>query len=275
VGANFFVASYVWSNGNVVFDPTLPLTDVHANVQGFVVGIGHSFNLLGKLALVTVAMPYAVADVTGKVFEQQAATSRSGLADGRVKLSVNLRGNDAMAGREFAAAPRRAIVGASLTMTAPAGQYYATKLINVGTNRWSFKPEVGVSVPKGRWDVDGYVGAWFYTANTDFYPSGMVRTQDPILGIQGHVSYTFKPRLWIAGDGTWYRGGSARVGDGDPSTSMNNSRLGVTLSLPVGKRYSAKIAYASGVVARTGTDFSTVAVAWQAVWLNPRWSGRR
>ena len=95
-----------------------------------------------------------------------------------------------------------------------------------------------------------------------------------MLAIQGHASYTFRPRLWVAADGTWYRGGSSRVNDGDASTSLNNSRLGLTVSFPVGRRYSAKVAYGSGLVARTGTDFSTVAIAWQVLWLSPRWSGR-
>ena len=274
VGANFLVASYSFSTGAVVSDPTLPISDIHADVQGLVVAVGHSFNLLGNLGLVTAAIPYARADVTGRVFEQAAETFRSGLADARFKVSVNLRGNPAMSPREFAAAPRRTIVGASLTMTAPAGQYYDTKLINLGTNRWSFKPEVGIAVPKGRWDLDGYVGAWLYTPNSNFYPGGMHRTQDAILTVQGHASYTVRPRLWVAADGTWYRGGGARINEGEASESMNNSRLGVTVSFPVGRRYSAKVAYASGVSARTGTDFSTVAVAWQVLWLSPRWSGR-
>jgi len=274
VGANFFVTSYSWSTGNVVFDPALPISDIKADVQGLVVAIGHSFNLLGKLAVVSAALPYALVDVTGQVFEQQAEVHRSGLGDARLRVSVNLRGNPAMLMREFAATPRRTIVGASLSVTAPAGQYYQTKLINVGTNRWSFKPEVGVSVPKARWDLDAYVGAWFYTANDTFFPGAAFRTQRPVLTVQGHASYTFRPRLWAALDGTWYRGGSSRVEDGEPSTSLNNSRLGVTLSFPVGKRYSAKVAYGSGVVARTGTDFSTIAVAWQVLWLSPRWSGR-
>jgi hypothetical protein len=95
-----------------------------------------------------------------------------------------------------------------------------------------------------------------------------------VLSLQGHASYSFQPRLWVAVDGTWYRGGVSRVDDAAPSPTLNNSRLGITLSLPVGRRYSAKIAYGSGVVARTGTDFDTIAVAWQVLWLSPRWSGR-
>jgi len=274
VGANFLVTSYSWSTGDIVFDPTLPISDVKADVQGLVIAVGHSFNLFGDLAIVTAAIPYALADVTGRVLEQQSEIHRSGLADARIKLSVNLRGNPAMPPSEFAAARRRTIVGVSLLVTAPAGQYFDTKLINLGTNRWSFKPEMGVVVPKGRWELDAYLGAWFYTSNSNFYPGGSTRTQTPVLAIQGHASYTFRPRLWIAADGTWYRGGSSRVDDGNASTNLNNTRLGVTVSLPVGNRYSVKVAYGSGLVARTGTNFSTVAVAWQVLWLSPRWSGR-
>ena len=274
VGANFFVANYSFSTGNIVFDPTLPLSDVNADVHGLAIGVGHTFNLLGNLGLVTVAVPYVFADVSGKIFEERASTSRSGLADARIKLSVNLRGNPAMTPQEYAKRPQRPVVGASVLVSTPASQYYDTKLINLGTNRWSFKPEVGVAVPKGAWDLDAYVGAVFYTDNPDFYPGSVLKTQDPILTIQGHASYTFRPRLWLAVDGTWYRGGSSVVGDGQPTQSLNNARAGATLSLPVGARYSVKVAYGSGVVARTGTNFRTVAVGWQALWLSRRWSGR-
>ena len=269
-GANFLVVSYTRSTGDVVFDPTLPVSDVEASVNGYVLAVGHSFGLFGDLALVTVALPYATADVTGKVQEQAAAISRSGLADARLKFSINLMGNPAMTAREFARAPRKPIVGASLAVQAPTGQYYDTKLINIGNNRWAFKPEVGLSIPIRRVDADLYAGAWFFTANDDFYPSGLKRTQDPVFALQAHVSWTLRPRAWIAFDSTWYSGGSAQVADGSPSTSVNNSRAGVTLSLPVGRRYSFKVAYASGVTVRTGTDFTTYAVAWQALWLSPR-----
>jgi len=266
VGVNYFVTSSSWSSGSVVFDPTLPVTDVHADVRGIVVAVGHSFHLFGDLAVVTAALPYVSANVTGRVQEQAAATARSGLGDARIKLSVNLRGNPAMSLREFVKAPRRTIVGASVTVSAPAGQYYPGKLINVGNNRWAFKPEVGVSIPIRRLDADAYVGAWLFTRNGDFYPGGRVRSQDSVLALQAHVSYTLRPRLWIAGDSTWYSGGRTRVDDEEPSASVNNARLGVTLSLPVGTRSSFKVAYGNGVVVRTGTDFSTVGVAWQVIW---------
>jgi len=270
VGANFLVVAYTRSDGAVVFDPTLPISDVHANVEGFAVAVGHTFGLFGDLAIVTAALPYALADVTGKVQEQAAAVSRSGLADAQFKFSMNLRGNPAMPAREFVKAPRQTIVGASVTVSAPAGQYYDTKLINLGNHRWAFKPEVGISVPIRRLDADAYLGAWFFTANDDFFPGGLLRSQDPMLAAQAHISYTLRPRMWVAFDSTWYSGGSTTVNGGTPSTAVNNSRAGVTLSLPIGARYSFKVAYGSGVVVRTGTNFTTVAVAVQALWLSPR-----
>lgn len=274
VGANFLVVSFSRSTGSVVFDPSLPISDVNATVNGAVAGVGHTFNLLGKLALVSVAVPYMLGDVTGNVGENRHEVTRSGLADSRLKLSVNVRGNDAMSPREFAATPRRVVLGTSLTVTMPASQYDSAKLINLGTNRWSMKPEFGVSVPRGHWDLDAYIGAWIYFDNPDAFPGGVLRSQDPILTIQGHASYTIRRGFWIAGDGTWYRGGSAVSAGGTPSTPLNNARVGVTTSVPVGKRYTLKAAYTSGIVERTGTNFRTVTVAWQTVWLSPHWSGR-
>jgi hypothetical protein len=154
----------------------------------------------------------------------------------------------------------------------PAGQYYNTKLINLGSNRWAFKPEVGVSVPSGRWDLDAYLGAWFFAANPNFFPGDSNRTQRPLVAVQGHAAYTLRRSLWIAADATWYSGGQTRVDGGELSASVNNSRLGITFSAPVGRRYSVKVAYGSGVVVRTGTNFNTLSVAWQALWLSPKWS---
>jgi len=268
-GANFLLVAYARSTGDVVFDPSLPLSDVSARVGSLALGVGHTFGLFGRLTLVSGALPYAWANVTGKVGGLANEAHRSGLADARFKFSMNLHGNPASSAAEFAKAPRRTIVGTSLAVAAPTGQYYDTKLINIGSSRWAFKPEVGVSVPIGRWDLDGYVGAWLFTPNHSFYPGGLKRTQDPLLAVQGHAAYTFRSRAWLAADATWYGGGASQVEGAAPSTALNNSRLGVTCSLPLGRRQSIKIGYSSGMAVRTGSDFKTFAVAWQKLWLSP------
>ncbi len=268
VGVNFFVVGSTWLTGGVLLDPDLAISDVQSDVKSLTVGVGHTFNLFGDLGLVTAALPYAFANVTGNVFEQYSEARRSGLANAVFRVSVNLKGNPAESPATFAAAPRRTIVGASVAVVAPTGQYEMSKLINLGTNRWAVKPEIGVSVPKGQWEGDAYAGVWFFTANRNFFPGDSTRTEDPVLTVQLHGSYQFRPRLWIAVDGTWYGGGSTRIDGGGPSTPINNSRAGVTMSFPAAAS-SIKVAYSSGVTARAGGDFKAVTIAWQLSWLSP------
>jgi hypothetical protein len=269
VGATFLVGAISRSTGSVVFDPTLPIEDAEAHINAPVLGVGTTFDLFGKLALVSAGLPFAWGEVSGRVGEDAHRVTRSGFADTRFKLSINLRGNDAMRLREFAKAPRRTIIGSSLTVAAPTGQYDGTKLINLGNNRWAMKPEVGLAVPRGPLDVDAYLGVWLFMDNQDFYPGGKHREQSPVVATQGHVSYTFKPRLWVAVDGTWYSGGGASVEGGEPIGEVNNARMGATLSIPAGRQQSFKVSYSGGVTVRSGTNFRTIAVGWQWLFLRP------
>jgi hypothetical protein len=266
VGVNFLVLGFGSSTGDVVVDPSLPIEDVEATVNTAVLGMGTTFNLFGRTALAAAVFPYARADVSGRVGEDVASVSRSGVADPRLKLSVNLRGGRALAVGEFARAERSTIIGVSLTVIPPIGQYYPAKLINVGANRWAFKPEVGLSRLIRRWTAEGYAGVWFATANDEFYPGSLLRTQRPIVALQGHASYTMKPALWVAFDATWYSGGRTTVNGVDKNDLRRNSRVGATLSLPLTRQQSLKIAGTSGATTRFGEDFKTIAVAWQLSW---------
>jgi hypothetical protein len=271
VGTNFLLFGFGRSSGSVLFDPTLPFTDVKATIFTPVMGLGRTFGLFGRQSLLVAVLPYAWGDISGKVLEQQTSISRSGLADTKVKLSVNLRGNPAMHIPEFMKTKHRNfIVGASVTFSIPTGQYDPVKLINLGTNRWAFKPEIGVSFPVKKVDLDLYAASWFFTSNPDFYPGHGYRTQEPLPSLQAHVSYNIKTRLWAAFDCTWYAGGAATVDDGNPSEPQNNSRVGVTVSLPLMKTQSLKVAYSAGATARVGANFNTLSVAWQYVWFDKR-----
>ena len=255
IGANFLLVGVTRSSGDVVFDPTVPITDVHADINAATLGLGRTFNLAGRQALVTAAFPYAWGDISGKVAEQAQSITRSGLTDARLKVSVNLWGTPALKPAEFVRQPPRTNIGASLSVTPPTGQYLADKLINIGTNRWAFKPEVGLSHPRGRWWLELAAGAWLFTSNDRFYPGESLRTQAPLFVFQSHVSYNVTRRAWAAFDATWYGGADVRVNSGPPASRQNNTRVGGTLSLPTGARQSLKIAYSTGASMRTAPTF--------------------
>jgi hypothetical protein len=230
---------------------------------------GKTFPLFGRTALIVAAVPYAWANATGRVGENAASVSRSGLADPRVKFSVNMVGGRAMKVEEFARSRRKTIVGVSLAFAPPFGQYDRSKLVNLGANRWSFKPEVGIShLINEKWTIDGYAGVLLFTTNEEYYPGSSVRTQDPILALQGHVSYTLKPRLWIAFDATWYTGGRAVVDRAEKGDLQRNSRIGATTSIPLTQQHSIKFAVSKGATTRAGANFTTISGAWQVSWIN-------
>jgi len=268
LGTNFVAVAVGNTRGEILFDPSVPVTDVVADLNLASVGYARSYGLAGRQGLMSVGLAYARGDIEGEVFEEAQRIGRSGLGDMRARVSLNLLGPGAMTPAELAKAPRRTIVGVSLTVQPPTGQYDPERLINLGTNRWGFKPEVGLSVPVGGWFLDAYASAWFFTVNDEFYPGEAARRQDPLASVQGHASYTFKSRAWVAFDATWYGGGESTVDDGEPSARQSSTRFGGTVSIPTTARQSIKIAASTGASARTGSNFNTALLAWQLTWFD-------
>jgi len=264
-GTTFIAVTATRSTGGVFTDPSAPLTDVEATLGVCGLGVGQSFALMGKSALVLGLVPIAWGTATGKIGEDSREATRRGFADARVKMSVILAGSEPLSPAEFARAPRRTIVGASLTVVPPIGQYHPSKLVNLGSNRWAFKPEVGLSIPAARWTFDGYAAVWLFTDNDHYFPGESRRHQDAILALQTHVSYTLWRRAWVAGNATWYAGGKSSIDGAPSSASYRNARFGATLAVPAGARQSLKIAYSAGAATRLGADFRTITAAWQMI----------
>jgi len=265
VGVNFFGMAYFYSSGGVALDPSVPIENVVARIQSVVPFYGRSFDLFGRLANVGLIVPFAHADMHGDVQDQARAIDRTGFGDPAFRFAVNLIGMPALTPKEFAARKPETTLGASLVVTPPLGQYDPAKLINLGTNRWAFKPELGLSQPLGHWDLELYAGVWLFTANDNFY-GGQVRRQEPMFTTQAHVVYTFLPRLWLALDYTYYAGGSTTLNGQKKNDRQDNSRTGVTLALPVNPQQSLKMTWARGVTTRIGDSYDTIGVAWQYVW---------
>lgn len=267
MGANVAILSDNYSTGAVSVDPSLPVEDVHATINSAGVGYGRTLGFLGRYTNVGFVLPYVNADLHGLYLGQYQAVHRTGFGDPQVRLAVNLYGAPAMTPRQFAAYHQQTIVGVSLIVMAPLGVYDNTKLINIGSNRWSFKPELGVSRTDGSWTLETDVGVWLFTDNRDF-ASGKVRSQEAIGTLQLHAIYTIKPHMWLAVDGTYYTGGRTTINGRQNVDLQKNSRVGVTLAVPLGLWQSLKIAYSHGARTSIGGNFDTVGVSYQYVWLD-------
>ena len=268
VNGTFLSIGFAVSHGSVVSDPSLPVTDINATVETPSIGIGRTFSLFGKTAQAFGAVPYSWAQVSGKVLEEAREISRAGLSDMRVRLSVLVRGAPAASVAEIAKAPRRTVLGTSVTVVAPTGQFFPDRLINLGANRWAFKPEFAVSHPMGqKWLLDAYAGVWLFAANNSFYPGTNLRTQAPMGAFQAHLSYNFTRKAWAAFDATYYTGGRTTIEGVGNNDEQRNSRVGGTLVVPVGRRHSIRMAVSRGAIIRFGANFTTFSVGWQTGWV--------
>ena len=263
VKATIILPGFSHSQGGVVTDPTLPLENLEAKAEVFSFGVVRTFSLFGQTAQAIAVVPYGWIHATALVNGQQESADRIGFADMRFRLSVLLLGGKALTISEFRKAKSRTIIGSSVTVVAPSGEYFSNKLINLGTHRWSFKPEIALSQPVGkRWMIDFYTGVWLFTKNHTFYPGSSVRTQDAMISFQSHFSYTINPRSWVALDATYYSGGQSSVNEIYKDDRHANARVGATLAMPAGKHSIVKIAFSRGAIVRIGANFSTVSVGW-------------
>lgn len=261
IGANY-------STGDVVTDANLPVKNANAKVGTLQLGVTRSFSLFGLTAQAYGSIPFTKATASGELNGVRRSQERFGTADMRFRFSVLLRGAPATALKDFGKRKSgRTILGTSLTIQAPTGQYFRDKLINLGTGRWAFKPELAISQPiQKRWLLDLYAATWFFTNNRFYYTGNALRKQNPVTNIQLHTSYNIRPNMWAAVNATYYAGGVSTIDGLSKDDRVSNFRIGATLALPTGKRSALRLAYSNGAVVVAGTDFKSFTVGWAYSW---------
>jgi hypothetical protein len=265
VGLNFLIAGYVYAQGKLAFDPNSAIADAkfHSNTE--VLAYVRSFDVGGQSAKFDVILPAASFSAQGAVNGQPREREMSGLGDPRFRVSFNLFGAPALSVKDFANYKQDLIVGVSLQVSAPLGQYDDSKLLNLGNNRWSFRPELGISKAWGPWTFEVAPSVTFFSNNTDFI-GGNTFAQAPIYAVQGHVLYNFQSGVWMALDGIYFAGGRTALNGVKSDNEQANTRTGFTLALPIDRQNSLKLSASTGITTRTGSQFSAAGVAWQYRW---------
>ena len=265
IGVNFLVAGYAYTQGALPFDASLPVKNAQLSTSNGVLGYARVLDLWGQSGKFDVIVPYTWLSGTAEVMGEGVERKVSGFANSLFRLSANLYGAPALTLHEFRNYEQDLIVGASLQVSVPSGQYDASRIVNIGTNRWSFKPELGISKAIGQWTLESQVAATLFTDNRDFY-AGNTRSQDPIYSLQGHAIYAFRSGIWVSLDATYFTGGRTTLNGVLGSDLQQNWRVGGTLAFPVDVHNSVKLYASNGVSARTGNSYDLIGIAWQYRW---------
>jgi hypothetical protein len=262
VGINFLLIGYSDLHGSVTANPSIPLEDAKLEIETVVFAFARSLDVWGRSGKFDVVVPEAKLTGSALLAGEPRKRDVTGLIDPRFRFSVNLYGAPAMTLAEFPSYQQDVIIGASLAVTAPLGQYDDSRLINLGNNRWSFKPELGVSKRVGQVTLELSGAGTFFTDN-DQLLGDRVLSQDPIYQVQGHLIHAFDNGVWVSLDATWFEGGKSSVDGVSNHDYQENSRYGCTLTLPLNRNHSIKLNASNGGYTRTGSDFDAVGMVWQ------------
>jgi hypothetical protein len=265
VGLNILTVTNSLNIGDVAFDPAAPIDEASATINTTAFAFTRAFDLAGRSANFGVALPLIAGHLEGLYLGEPAEVGRFGQGDLRVRFAANLYGAPAMTPREFASYQHRTIVGVSVTVVPPIGQYDPDRLINLGTNRWSFKPEVGWSHGFGKWVIEAMAGVWLFTDNDEFV-GGRTREQDPIAATQLHLTYRFTRSTWLAADANYFTGGRTTIGGQRNLDLQRNSRVGVTFSSALGRGQAIRMSVSRGAYTTIGADFTSIGVGYNYAW---------
>jgi len=265
VGANFAVLAYSYARGNILLDPSIPVEDLDARLHTFIGAYARAIDVFGLSGKVDAVVPFATGDWTGKLDGQDTARAATGFGDPRVRLTVNFVGAPALRSAEFRDYTQKTVVGASVQVIMPLGQYDPSKLINLGSNRWTFRTQVGASHTTGGWTFEGYLAAWFFTRNTNFF-GGSTLEQRPLLATKVSIIRSLPKRFWLALSGGYGTGSRSYLDGEKKDTRIGSFVFGATLAIPLARRHSLQLNGRTAIRSGRGPDFDALALAYQYRW---------
>ena len=263
-GTKVLVTGYSYSDGDVLFDPSIPIEGADSKVNTAVLAYMQTLNLWGRTSNLLLELPYSWGTTKGFLDDNPASRDFSDFGDLGFTLNVNLRGAPSMTREDFLAlrANPHPILGASLKVVAPTGHYDSDRLINVGTNRWAIRAQLGSIIPlRPTWLLELTAGAWFFADNDDFIAGK--KEQEPIYSVQSNLIKRIRPGLWASLDLTYFTGGRQTIDEDRLKDKQRNVKIGGTVVVPFRGRHAIKIGYANGAITRYGNDFDQFLLSYQ------------
>jgi len=267
LGVNFAGLGYVYTDGNIFLDPAILVEDAQADIHSVGLGYIHSFGLFGRSARIDIGVPFSNGHWEGVANGQFVETRRQGFGDPKLRFALNLLGSPAQTRAEFAKFTPRTIVGAALEISAPLGEYYTDRLVNLGSNRWTVQPQLGVVHTTGHWSFEATGSVWFFGDNDDYQAPGRELEQDPLYTVQLHAIYTFRPGLWASLSGAYGYGGRAIVNNVVNPNEQGNFLWAASFGFPIDRRQGVKVAFQRGTTTEeTGVDYDRLIFAYSLMW---------
>ena len=266
VEVNQVELAYAYARSDTSIDPSIIVGNSRLQLNQGTISYTRYFRLLRRMAWFSPSLP--IAGLSGSISGTSVSRSVAGTGDSGYEMALLLKGGPALTVPEFKNYQPTTTIGVSLSTTAPTGQYDANKVLNLGSNRWSFSPELAVSWPFGpqqKWALDAYTNVAFYTDNTE-YQGREILTQDPLPGFEGHISYAFLDSLVASLDARYSCFGRTTINHVDQNDSQKNFVLGSEVIFSLNERNSLSFVVAKALVHENGPTTTGVIVKYDYYW---------
>ncbi|MGI9202834.1 MAG: transporter [Woeseiaceae bacterium] len=265
-GVSVIGVGYGYTEAEIFFDPVLRIEDAEFDGHTAAISYVRSFSVAGKSARVDVLLPWQNMHWQGLLDGQPAETGRVGLADPRIRLSMILAGAPSLPVDELsqyvASRPVNTVFGAAVSVTVPWGEYFEEKLLNLGQNRVTIRPQIGVVHTRGPWSYELTGSTFFFGENDDFF-GGSKLEQKALYAVQAHVIRVIRPGLWASLSAGYGWAGRSELDGQLRNDDKGNFLGGLSFGFPVGSRQGVKIAYIRGETGKVvGSDSDSLIVAW-------------
>lgn len=266
VGTNQIELAYTYARSNASINTSLVIADANLDLNSGTIDFSRYFGLLDHLMWVNGAIP--ISGLNGSVSGTNIRASINGASDSSYQVAALLKGGPALKVADFDNYKPETIIGMSFSVAAPTGQYNSNKVLNLGSNRWVFRPEIALSHPFGaeqKWQLDTYANCEFYTDDVSYHGI-KVLSEEPLPGLEGHVSYSFNDKLWAALDTRYSLRGDTEIDGVDQNASQQNFIIGSEVNLALNSQHSLVFQFAKAVVHRNGTAYTGFTVKYDFVW---------
>lgn len=266
IGLNRLELGYAHAHANASIDTSLIVAGAKFDLNEGTIDYTRYFGLFNRLTWVEATVP--VAGLRGSIPSANLHGSITGAGDSSYQLAMLLKGGPALTVAQFEHYKPTTTVAVSLKVSAPTGLYHSNKILNLGSDRWSFFPEIGLTQPFGRdqkWEFDAYFNAYFYTDNTS-YRGKEILSQRPLPGCEAHISYTFNDSVWVSLDTRYAFHGTTFLNGVGQNDSQQNFILGSELNVSLNRRNSLTFEFANALVHQNGPALIGFRVRYNYTW---------
>ena len=266
IGTNQLELGYAYVHANASLDTSLVVPGAKFDVNQGIVDYTRYFGFLHRLMWVEAGVP--IAGLSGSISGTKIQGSTTGAGDSSYSVAVLLKGGPALTAEQFEHYQPATTLGLSLTMTAPTGSYQSNKILNLGSDRWSLKPELAWSHPFGheqKWEFDAYGNVSFYTDNTAYHGREILR-QDPLPAVEGHLSYSFTDKIWTSLDTRYSFRGTTAVNGVPQDNAQQNLILGAEMNISLNPQNTLIFEFAKALVHNNGPAVVGFSVRYDYTW---------